>query len=371
MRLTIAIGNVASAALLSACAHLLLPGVASPSATLADQATAARLAERFDTLRGTLRIPGLAVVVLRDTTVILSRGFGYANLERAVTVTPETPFNIASVTKPISAVVALRLVERSLLDLDRPLTTYAGFTEFCNSALKSGGIFFRDYGCAQYPVTLRHMLSMQMNGVPGTRFLYNPTSYSWASRPMAQVSGRTFSALTTADVFSPAGMLHSARIHRQLGSPPALASQLAAPYQVNSSGHFIAADPPPAQGDGAAGGVISTAMDLARFDIALSEGRLLSPASQRAMWTAGVAPSGAVLPYGLGWFVQEFGGERLLWHSGLWDGAYSALYLKAPNRRLTLILLANSDGLKWDNGLDEAAVHRSPFVAAFLEAFPR
>ena len=89
------------------------------------------------------------------------------------------------------------------------------------------------------------------------------------------------------------------------------------------------------------------------------------------MWTAGVAPSGAVLPYGIGWFVQELNGERLLWHSGVWEGAYSALYLKAPNRRLTLILLANSDGLKWDNGLDEAAVHRSPFVAAFLEAFPR
>lgn len=128
MRLTIAISNLASAALLSACAHWPLQGVARPTATLADLETATRLAERFDTLRETARIPGLAVVVLRDTTVLLSRGFGYANLERAVPVTPETPFNIASVTKPISAVVALRLVERSLLDLDRSLTDYEGFT---------------------------------------------------------------------------------------------------------------------------------------------------------------------------------------------------------------------------------------------------
>ena len=144
MRLTIAISNLASVALLSACAHWPLQGVARPPATLTDQETAARLAERFDTLRETLHIPGLAVEVLRDTTVILSRGFGYANLERAVPVTPETPFNSASVTKPISAVVALRLVERNLLDLDRSLTNYEGFTEFCNSVLTSGGVFFRD-----------------------------------------------------------------------------------------------------------------------------------------------------------------------------------------------------------------------------------
>lgn len=64
-----------------------------------------------------------------------------------------------------------------------------------------------------------------------------------------------------------------------------------------------------------------------------------------------LAFGGTVLPYGLGWFVQAYGDETLLWHPGLWEGAYSALYLKAPTRQLTLI--------------------RSPFVAAFLAAFPR
>jgi CubicO group peptidase (beta-lactamase class C family) len=112
-------------------------------------------------------------------------------------------------------------------------------------------------------------------------------------------------------------------------------------------------------------------MDLAGFDVALTQGRLLSPASRQTMWTAGRSPLGTVLPYGLGWFVQTYADEPLIWHSGLWEGAYSALYLKAPSRHLTLILLANSDGLKWDNGLDEAAVERSPFAAAFLAAFPR
>lgn len=370
-RWTLAFATMASAILLSACAHV--PRSSSVSATphAGDRDIATRLAARFDSLRTAASIPGLAVVVLRDTTVILARGFGYADLERAVPVTAETPFNIASVTKPISAVVALRLVERGLLDLDRRMTTYDGFAEFCKDVREGGGIFFRDYECDRYPLTLRHVLSMTANGVPGTRFFYNPPSYSWASRPMAQVSGTAFSELTAAEVFVPAGMTHSARIHRRLALPPAMASQLATPYHVDSTGHLVPSGPPPPQGDGAAGGVISTAMDLARFDVALAQGRLLSEAARRAMWTAGRSPSGAVLPYGLGWFVQEYGGEPLLWHAGLWDGAYSALYLKAPARHLTLILLANSEGLKWDNALDEAAVQRSPFAAAFLAAFPR
>lgn len=334
-------------------------------------AAARRFAEQVDSLRRARRIPGLAMVILRDTTVLLAEGFGHANLERDVRVTAETPFDIASVTKPIAAVVALRLVEQGRLDLDRPMTSYEGFTGFCADARAAGGLFFRDYECDRQTLTLRRVLSMTVNGMPGTRFFYNPISYSWASRPMAQVGGTTFSELVATLVFAPAGMTHSARLHRRLPLPPALATALATPYHVDSSGRVVPSDPPALQGDGAAGGVISTAMDLARFDIALTQGRLLSARSRELMWTPGRSPSGAVLPYGLGWYVQEYQGETLLWHSGLWEGAYSALYLRLPQRRLTLILLANSDGVWWNNGLDEAAVHRSPFAAAFLGGFPR
>ena len=336
-----------------------------------DNQIASRFATEVDSLRRSHRIPGLAVVVLRDTTIILARGFGLANVELAVAVTPETPFNIASVAKPISAVVALRLVERGLLDLDRPMKSFAGFTDFCAAARTNGGLFFGDYQCDTQPLTLRHVLSMTANGIPGTRFFYNPVSFSWASRPMAEAGKTPFSELTAKLVFQPAGMRRSARIHRQLALTPALAADLAVPYHVDSIGQIAISDPPPPQGDGAAGGVISTVMDLARFDVALSAGRLLSPDSRKVMLTANRSPTGTVLPYGLGWFVQDHAGEQLLWHSGLWEGKYSALYLKAPERRLTLILLANSDGLRWDNRLDEAAVERSPFAHAFLSRFPR
>jgi CubicO group peptidase (beta-lactamase class C family) len=333
-----------------------------------DAEIAARFVARADSLRQAARIPGLAIAIVRDTTIVLATGLGYADLERRVAVTPETPFNIASVTKPIAAVVALQLVEQGRLDLDRPMSRYAEFNEFCAAARERGGIFFDDLRC-DAPLTLRHVLSMTANGVPGTKFFYNPILFSWASRPIMQVTDSSFSNLVVAHVLRPVGMTRSARINRALPLRPDLAADLAKPYHVDSSGAIVESAPPGPQGDGAAGGVVSTARDLARFDIALTRGTLLSDASRAAMWTATRSASGDLLPYGLGWFVETHQGEQLLWHTGLWEGQYSALYLKLPARRLTLILLANSDGLRWDDRLDEGAAGRSPFVRAFFDSF--
>ncbi|MDQ8153818.1 MAG: serine hydrolase [Gemmatimonadota bacterium] len=356
-----------------ACAHK-RPVLTSRAVDPDDVAAARALFARLDALRDSLRIPGLAAVLLRDTTVVLARGFGFANVERAIPVTPETPFNIASVSKPISAVVALRLVQDGRLDLDRPMRSYRDFPEFCTAARAGSGLFFADYACNDDQLNLRHVLSMTANGAPGTRFWYNPPSYSWASRPMAEVTGRAFSDLVDSLVLRPAQMQHAARQHRRLPLPPEIAASMAIPYRVDSAGRLQQSPPPPPQGDGAAGGVIASAMDLARFDIALARGTLLTPTSRAALWTPTRTADGRSLPYGLGWFLGQHERRRLAWHTGLWEGQYSALYLKVlgntPADRLTLVLLANSDALQWPTRLDEATIERSAFATAFLAAFP-
>ncbi|MBT8487461.1 MAG: serine hydrolase, partial [Gemmatimonadetes bacterium] len=116
------------------------------------------------------------------------------------------------------------------------------------------------------------------------------------------------------------------------------------------------------QGDGAAGGVISTVRDLANFDLALDAGALIADSLRDEMWSQ-VGPD---IPYGIGWFVTDVGENPVVWHTGLWEGAYSALYLKVPALRATLLLLANSDGLRWETTLSEAVVTRSPFAQAFF-----
>ncbi len=191
---------------------------------------------------------------------------------------------------------------------------------------------------------------------------------------MAEVTGRTFSDLVDSLVFRPAGMRHAARTNRNLPLPAEVAERLAVPYHIDSAGRVARSEPPPPQGDGAAGGVIASALDLMAFDIALSDGRLLQPAWRARLWKPARTPSGGTLPYGLGWFLGAIQGRRVVWHTGLWEGRYSALYLKVlndrPEDRLTLILLANSDALQWPTRFDEAAVERSPYAMAFLSAFP-
>lgn len=347
-------------------------GVGSPLAAQGDvDAQLQAFAAEVDSLRVAHHIPGLSVAVVRDGRVVLARGYGFADLEARVPATEHTPYHIASVTKTIAGVTALRLVERGVLDLDRPMSSFANWAEFCAEARDEGPrIFFSDYDCSPR-VTLRHVLSMQMNGTAGERFYYNPISFSWGSRPIMQATGRAFSDLVAEEVFAPAGMTESARQHRNLPLRADLAAAVARAYHADSTGAFVRSPDLEPQGDGAAGGVVSTVADLARFDLALDDGRLLSDASKAEMWRPGRAPSGAVLPYGIGWFVQEVDGRRLVWHSGWWEQAYSAMYLKLPDERLTLILLANSEGLWWGNPLDQATVERSPFAAAFLRRFPR
>lgn len=358
------------AILLAAC-HASAPPAQLPPVTPSrgrSDADVVALSRRLDSLRQKAGIPGLSVALVESGRVVLSRGFGFSDMERRIAATDSTPYNIASVSKPLSAVVALRLAELGRLDLDRSMTSFAGFAEFCRDARAGGGIFFADFDCAATTLSLRRVLSMTSNGVPGTRFFYNPPAYSWASRPMAEVAGQPFSSLVAQYVFEPAGMRRSARIHRRLPLAPELAAVLAVPYHLDSAGHATVSDPPAPQGDGAAGGVISTAADLARFDIALDAGTLLTAESRRIMWTPATAPDGTPFPYGLGWFVRTVRGERLVWHTGLWEGAYSALYLKIPARGVSLILLANGDGLQFQTPLDAATIETSPFAMALLDA---
>lgn len=329
----------------------------------------AAFVQQLDVLRKKAHIPGLSVAVVKDQSIILATGLGYANAEKAIPATAETPYDIASVAKPLSAVVALHLVETGKLDLDRPLVEYSEWGEFCTGFSRQPTILAKGLLCDSPNQTLRNLLSHTAIGVPGSHFSYNPVLYSWASRPIMSVADTSFSALVKQYVFTPADMEMSARKYRDLPLRADLAREQAQPYQVSDSGAISRAGERPLQGDGAAGGVVSTALDLAKFDIALDRGRLISEASQKKMMTPTRLNNGEAAPYGLGWFIQKYKGHTLVWHSGWWDDAYSALYLKVPDMNVSFIVLANSEGIWWDNPPERAEVERSQFAQAFLSAF--
>ena len=329
----------------------------------------AAFVERLDSLRKATNIPGLSVAVVKNKSIVLALGLGYADAERRIPATAETPYDIASVAKPLSSVVVLRLVEQGMLKLDRPMAEYSEWADFCTGFSQQPSIFAKGLRCQPAIHTLRHLLTHTATWTPGTQFSYNPVLYSWASRPVMSVADTTFSALVERYVFAPAGMTRSARKHRALPVREDVAKLLAPPHRVTASGAIERAPALSPQGDGAAGGVISTVLDLARFDIALDKGVLISAASRSAMMTPAQQWNGVPFRYALGWFVEQYEGLTLVWHSGWWEDAYSALYLKIPELDVSFIVLANSEGVWWDNPLDKAEVHRSEFAQAFLRAF--
>jgi hypothetical protein len=119
----------------------------------------------------------------------------------------------------------------------------------------------------------------------------------------------------------------------------------------------------------AGAGLISTVTDLAKLDAALDANTLVTAATKEQMFTPTVSNSGQDLPYGLGWFTQRYRDTRLIWHYGLWPPSISSLFLKLPDEGLTLIVLANSDGLSRPFMLGDGDVMDSPVALAFYKHF--
>jgi CubicO group peptidase (beta-lactamase class C family) len=142
-------------------------------------------------------------------------------------------------------------------------------------------------------------------------------------------------------------------------------ARIAEPY-VFRDGHPTLGEYPP-KGINAAAGIVSTVRDLARYDAAIDASVLMSSSTQMMAWTPFRLASGRDAPYALGWFVQSTVAGRAVWHYGQWP-TFSSLILKLPERGVTLILLANSDGLSSRFPLAAGDIAVSPFARAFIEA---
>jgi CubicO group peptidase (beta-lactamase class C family) len=141
--------------------------------------------------------------------------------------------------------------------------------------------------------------------------------------------------------------------------------RMAVPYKVDSRGRAERTELPPMPMS-ATGGLVSTVRDLARLDAALDSTVILRQETLDKAWNPLITPRGFVSPMGLGWFVQSHRNERVVWHFGLIGGAYSSLMMKLPDRKLTFILLANSDRLSAPFQLPSGNVTRSLFATLFL-----
>jgi CubicO group peptidase (beta-lactamase class C family) len=315
--------------------------------------------ERYlESLRQQAGIPGISALIAQDGRIAWEAGLGHADLERNLPARPDTLYPIVDLTQTFASVLILQCAESGTLEL--------------NDRFEQFGIAV-DATIAQ---TLAHATSPN-----GSGFHYDPARFSFLTAPVAQC-GKDFAPRRVVhDIFERSNMLESVPgrdlvegseantlfTRSQLQRYESLLSRLAVPYRVDRRGKATRSDDPNRRTN-ASTGLISTVRDLQRYDAALDNHRLLRDDMLATMWS-NLSGSGSVRPTGLGWFVQNYNGTQLIWHFGYAPDAYSSLILKVPAKRLTLILLANSDGLSAPFDLARGDVTTSLFATTFLKLF--
>ena len=319
-------------------------------------------------------IPAMTAVVIRDGAVVWAKPYGWSDDEGETATTIDTTFSIASVTKPIAAAAILAEAAAGGVDLSTPMTADAGWADTCDwlsgspipfgsGGPQADGTTIAAMDCSR-AMTLDDMLRMRVNG-DGSRFVYNPISYARIDRVIEGAGGRSLRTIVRERVMDPADIHDIALGWRDPLGGSAL-RLLALPFKVTEAGKLerIAVSDDDFR---AAGGIKASASQLAQFDLALDAGRLIPAEWHDRIFGTPVAEGAG--DYRYGWFAQRWRGHDLFWHSG-WDpDRYSAMYLKVPEQRLTLIVLANTEGLWWDNSLVHAGIDKSPIAAAFLAGF--
>jgi CubicO group peptidase (beta-lactamase class C family) len=312
----------------------------------------------LELLRQQAGIPGLSGMLILDGTIVWERGLGFANQEARVPATPITPYLVGDLTQTLSAVLLLQCVEQRRLALDEPLRPY--------------GVSLADAS-----TTLRQVMS---HGSGGGSFRYDPSRYSQLSAAVEycapqpfrkSIAHRLLERLAMVDSVPGQDFQNRYQPPEGLFDPAALSryarvlDDVAVPYRVDRRGRATRNDVP-VDGINAANGLVSSVRDLARFDAALDAGILLLEDTQAAAWSRTELSDGSQAPTGLGWFVQYYRGTKVVWHFGFVPHAYSALFVKVPSRRATMILLANSDGLAAPALFESGDLTRSLFASVFL-----
>ena len=313
------------------------------------QASLSEFAAHVEDLRMRLEIPSLSAGIVRDGDLVWAKGFGYADPEEGVPATPETPYHLASLTKTFTSTIMLQLVEEGRISLDDSIAKY--------------GI---DIGTSG-DVRLRHLLSHTSDDPPGSFFRYDGNRFGTLGTVIEQVTGKPLWEAVQERIVSPLELTTTVPGDAPDTYPDVFAA-LARPYEFDES-HTMVVGEYPVYFDASAG-LISTVTDLARFVSALGNGELLSPAMEELAFTPNRTTDGEQIPYGFGWFSQEYRGVRLVWAFGYWF-CNSSLMLTLPDQGLTLIALANTDGLSspFPIGLADALVIESPLALEFLRSF--
>lgn len=299
------------------------------------------------------RTAALGIAIDQGGTVLLNKGYGYADIEKSIAATPDTIYRIGSVTKQFTALAILQLEAAGKLKLDDPISSILkGYPTpktpitIKNLLQHTSGIpdFTRDPSHrpnAFKDLTHAEMIArfdqLPLDWVPGTRWGYSNSGYYLLGMIIEKVSGETYADYMSKHVLAPAGMEHS-RYEAPDGSGRAQG------YRPSESGLLIADSISMTQ-PFAAGALVSTTGDLIKWQRALVDGRTV-PSNAFARMTTEVVRAGKVdEAYGYGVRVFTRDGHKFIQHGGGIEG-FSALLTYYPESDCTVAIIANTEGFR-------------------------
>jgi len=341
----------------------LVTACASPATTTEPGSLEQRLdslVEQLEQQRQAFHVPGMAIAVVKDDEIVLTHGFGVADIETETPVTPETIFAIGSTTKAFTATLVGMLVDEGKMSWDDPITAYLPyFAMDIDSAEESVEITLRDllshrtgfvrmgllFASGEIPreEILRDAIAAEPYAGFREKFYYSNVMYMAAGIAAGKVVNKDWDMLLAECIFEPLGMDSSSTSISEAQADP----RLSLGYLWDDN--LQAYKPRPMRNIdniGPAGSINSNVVDMAQWlRLLLGHGeyqgqRLISEEQLRESWTSHIEISGGI-SYGLGWMIQEWEGQTVIQHGGNVAG-FSAQVALIPDANVGFVLLTNA-----------------------------
>ncbi len=314
--------------------------------------------------------PGATVIVLKDGRVLLRKAYGLANLSNKEALQADHVMRLGSITKQFTAVAILQLMEAGKIALNDPVTKFLSDYPDTGKSITVEHLLTHTSGIPSYTgkagfmaksvtdISVSEMVDSFKNDAlefePGSTFKYNNSGYFLLGAIIEKVSGQTYANYVAQHIFTPLGMTNTSYEGYERSQQARAQGYSQRTDKFEPSMKISMTQPY------AAGSLVSTVDDLAKWDAAITAGKLLKADSWKRAFTSYKLKNGQDTNYAYGWGVGQFEGQTMISHGGGIPG-FSTFALRLPKDKVFVAVLNNADG-----GLPQPEMIASRLAAAAI-----